>query len=332
MSMKPGQPGAINFGSCEKLEATTMEDHERINQIYAIKNLDKHIIEFVNQHEKATTRYNYEYILKKFCKYCQDNGINELRQENAQNIINNYKANLVNTAQLKSSSIDNYMLRVQSFMTHLNLKVKLSKISEDQPGNYKYLTYDEIQQLLASIPATTGNKTQILMYTAIIKVLFTAGLRINELVNLTLEDIKQHNNATFLFIVGKGKAHDQKQAIGISNPTANAINDYLDIRPSNATSNYIFVNTHGQQLTRQTVNKKLKQFARKCDEENGTNIGNKCTSHIFRHSLARYCLIDQQMPISQVRDILRHKSIETTNKYLTNSDDEINQLRAGVVI
>lgn len=309
-----------------------MEDNERITKIYHIEHLPKYIMEFVNQHEKATTRYNYEYILKKFCKYCQDNDINALRQENAQTIINNYKAFLVNAGNLKSTSIDNYMLRVQSFMASLMLKVKLSKISDDQPGNYKYLTYDEIQQLLDTIPATTGNKTQILMYTAIIKVLFTAGLRINEVVNITMEDLKQHNNATFLFIIGKGKAPDQKTDIIISKTTANAINDYLDVRPRNATSNYLFVNSHGQQLTRQAFNNKLKQIAHKCDELHGTKIGNKCTSHVFRHSLARYCLIDKQMPISQVRDILRHKSIETTNKYLTNSDDEINQLRVGVTI
>lgn len=309
-----------------------MEDNERITKIYHMEHLPKYINEFVNQHEKATTRYNYEYILKKFCKYCQDNGIKTLRQENAQTIVNNYKAFLVNAGNLKSTSIDNYMLRVQSFLASLMLKVKLSKISDDQPGNYKYLTYTEIQQLLDTIPATTGNITQIKMYTAIIKVLFTAGLRINEVVNITMEDLKQHNNATFLFIIGKGKAHDQKQSMAISKPTANAINDYLDVRPRNATSNYLFVNSQGQQLTRQAFNKKLKQIAHKCDELHGTNIGNKCTSHIFRHSLARYCLIDQQMPISQVRDILRHKSIETTNKYLTNSDDEINQLRVGVTI
>ena len=308
-----------------------MEDHERITKIYQIEHLPKYINEFINQHDKATTRYNYEYILKKFCKYCQDNGIKELRQENAQTIVNNYKAFLVNAGNLKSTSIDNYMLRVQSFLASLMLKVKLSKISEDQPGNYKYLTYDEIQQLLASIPATTGNKTQILMYTAIIKVLFTAGLRINELVNITMEDLKQHGNATFLFIIGKGKAHDQKEDIRISDATANAINDYLDVRPK-TTSNYLFVNSKGDQLTRQAFNKKLKQIACKCDELHGTNIGNKCTSHIFRHSLARYLLIDLKMPISQVRDILRHKSIETTNKYLTNSKDEINQIRVGVTI
>ncbi len=105
----------------------------------------------------------------------------------------------------------------------------------------------------------------------------------------------------------------------------------MDVRQK-TTSNYLFVNSHGQQLTRQAFNKKLKQIACKCDEIHGTNIGNKCTSHIFRHSLARYCLIDKQMPISQVHDILRHKSIETTNKYLTNSDDEINQIRVGVTI
>ena len=188
--------------------------------------MPKYINEFVNQHEKPTTRYNYEYILNKFWKYCKQNNIVEVRKENAQTIVNNYKAVLVNAGNLKSSSIDNYMLRVQSFLTSLNIKVKLSKISDDQPGNYKYLTYAEIQQLLATIPATTSNETQMLMYTAIVKTLFTAGLRINELVNITLEDLQQDNGTTFLFIIGKGKAHDNKQRLCISNPTAIAINEY----------------------------------------------------------------------------------------------------------
>lgn len=308
-----------------------MEDQARINKIYPVEQLPKYINEFVNQQTKATTRYNYDYILKKFCKYCQDMGIYQIREENAQNIINNYKAYLVNYGNLQSSSIDNYLLRVQSFMANLLLPVKLSKLSDDQPGNYKYLTYEEIQQLLASIPASTKNQTQMLMYNAIIKTLFTAGLRINELVNLTLDDIKQFNGNTVLFIIGKGKAHDQKQQLYISKPTAMAINDYLEVRPKDS-DNYLFVNTKGQQLTRQTVNKKLKQIARKCDQLHGTSIANICTSHVFRHSLARYLLIDEQKPISQVRDILRHKSIATTNKYLTNSNEEIQQLRISVTI
>ena len=308
-----------------------MEDQARINKIYPVEQLPKYINEFVNQQTKATTRYNYEYILKKFCKYCQDMGIYQIREENAQNIINNYKAYLVNYGNLQSSSIDNYLLRVQSFMANLLLPVKLSKLSDDQPGNYKYLTYEEIQQLLASIPASTKNQTQMLMYNAIIKTLFTAGLRINELVNLTLDDIKQFNDNTVLFIIGKGKAHDQKQQLYISKPTAMAIDDYLEVRPKDS-DNYLFVNTKGQQLTRQTVNKKLKQIARKCDQLHGTSIANICTSHVFRHSLARYLLIDEQKPISQVRDILRHKSIATTNKYLTNSNEEIQQLRISVTI
>ena len=308
-----------------------MEDQQRINKIYPVEQLPNYINEFVNQQNKPTTKYNYEYILKKFCKYCQDMDIYQIRQENAQNIFNNYKAYLVNYGNLKSSSIDNYLLRIQSFLANLLLPVKLSKLSDDQPGNYKYLTYEEIQQLLASIPACTKKQPPMLMYNAIIKTLFTAGLRINELVNITLDDIKQFNGNTVLYIIGKGKASDQKQPIYISKPTAMAINDYLEVRPT-TDCNYLFINNKGQQLTRQTVNKKLKQIARKCDELNGTNIGHICTSHIFRHSLARYLLIDEQRPISQVRDILRHKSIATTNKYLTNSNEEIQQLRISVTI
>ena len=36
------------------------------------------------------------------------------------------------------------------------------------------------------------------------------------------------------------------------------------------------------------------------------------------------------MPINQVKDILRHEKIETTIKYLTNSEKEINEIRMNI--
>lgn len=310
---------------------TNIMDHERITKIYATKNLPGYIEEFVNQHEKPTTRYNYQYILNRFFTYCQDNNIKELREENIQSIVNNYKAFLINNGTLASSSIDNYLLRLQSFCTSLNLKIKLQKISDTQPGKYKYLTYNQIGLLINSIPLAIQNPEQILKYTAIIKILFTAGLRINELLNITFEDILPNNDTTIVFIKGKGKAYDQKQSIVISNTIKQAIDNYVELRPVSKT-NYVFVNTKGNKLTRQTVNNTLKRIAKKCDEVNGTDIAKICTTHVFRHSLARFLLIDQQKPISQVRDVLRHKSIETTNKYLTNTEDEINEIRANIII
>ena len=45
----------------------------------------------------------------------------------------------------------------------------------------------------------------------------------------------------------------------------------------------------------------------------------------------RYLLIDKAKPINQVKDILRHNNINTTIKYLTTSQNEINEIRINIL-
>ena len=61
------------------------------------------------------------------------------------------------------------------------------------------------------------------------------------------------------------------------------------------------------------------------------NITPKVSSHSFRHSISRYLLIDKGLPISKVKDYLRHTNIETTSKYLENTDEETQELRKSIV-
>ena len=75
----------------------------------------------------------------------------------------------------------------------------------------------------------------------------------------------------------------------------------------------------------------LHKVAIKTDAIYNLNINPRMSSHVFRHSLARYLLINKDVPINQVKDILRHSKIETTSKYLTTSQEEITNIRINLL-
>lgn len=305
-----------------------MYDSERKNSVYKIENLDYHIMEFVKLQSKDTTRYNYSYVLNKFCKYCYDNNIYELRKDNMKSIVLKYKSYLLNKQNLASTSIDNYILRVQSFLSYLNLPVKIKKLNSNKTKNYKYLTFNEIKLLINSIPGITDKEILITRNKAIILSFFTAGLRVSELCNLKIDDYCTKDNINYFLVRGKGRASDEREWIAIPGTTSIAIDEYLKLAKNNE---YLFTSFNGNQLSRQAIDSMLNKLSEYVDSVTGTNLSSRVSSHSFRHSLARYLLVDKNVPISQVKDVLRHANIETTAQYLRNSDEEIRNLRTNIL-
>lgn len=308
-----------------------MLEHERKIKVYKINNLSEHINNFLNLQDMQTTHDNYKILLDNFYNYCLANQIKEITLNNNEKIIKEYKANLIKNRQLASSSINNYILRLQSFFNYLGMPTQIKKLNNgNNTKPYKYLTKREIDLLIKTVKETTKNQELKARNTAIISLLFTGGLRIKELLSLTKQDYIIKNNIAYVNINGKGKAKDTKELIAIPNTTKELINTYLIAR-NKRKSNYLFVNIQDKPLTRQGVNKMLHKEALKTDKLYNLNITPRCTSHVFRHSLARYLLINKNVPISQVKDILRHSKIETTAKYLTNSQEEITNIRINLL-
>ena len=308
-----------------------MLEHERKIKVYKINNLSEHINNFLNLQDMQTTHDNYKILLDNFYNYCLANQIKEITLNNNEKIIKEYKANLIKNRKLASSSINNYILRLQSFFNYLGMPTQIKKLNNgNNTKPYKYLTKREIDLLIKTVKETTKNQELKARNTAIISLLFTGGLRIKELLSLTKQDYIIKNNIAYVNINGKGKAKDTKELIAIPNTTKELINTYLIAR-NKRKSNYLFVNIQDKPLTRQGVNKMLHKEALKTDKLYNLNITPRCTSHVFRHSLARYLLINKNVPISQVKDILRHSKIETTAKYLTNSQEEITNIRINLL-
>lgn len=308
-------------------------ENELTQKIYKVENLENHINNFVEVQDKNTTKETYQITLTKFYNYLTNNYIKELNQNNSTRIIKEFKSTLKNSNKLASTSIDNYIRITRIFCNnYLDLKVKKIKKLNSSKKDPKYIEVEEVQGLINTVQYTTGNIEQVTRDKAIICTLFTGGLRISELLNIKLQDYITRGNTTYLMVTGKGKAEDTKESIAIPEDTANLINDYLQQRRiHNRECKYLFCSLNDKQLTRQAVNKEIKKIANEYDKINNTNIAPRVSTHTFRHSLARYLLVNKGVPINQVKDILRHSNIETTAKYLTTSLEEITELRKGII-
>ena len=315
------------------MEIDKILDNELKQKTYQVKYLEYHITNFINYQYKTTTKENYKHPLQKFNKYLINTPITELREDNINQTVKQYRNYLDESTELKASSIDNYITILRVFLNqHLNLETnKLKPLNNDNDLKPKYITINDIKGLVNTVQYITGNTELIARDKAIICTLFGAGLRISELMNIERDDYIKENGVYYLYIQGKGTAKGNKKPIAIPNETARHINEYLTERNKhNRNCKYLFCSFKDKQLTRQAVNKNIKKITQEYDKQNKENISSRVSTHTFRHSLARYLLVDKGVPISQVKDILRHSNIETTAKYLTNSQEEIQQLRQHI--
>lgn len=191
-------------------------------------------------------------------------------------------------------------LFVEEFVSRdITTEVEIPRAPRSLP---KALTVDEVIQLLngPSHEAPLGWRDS-----AMLELLYGAGLRISELVQLDVDDIDPVDR--LLRVLGKGDKH---RIVPYGEPAADALDRWLvrgrhTMTPSNSA---VFVNTRGGRLTRQGVWKVVHRYADK------VGIGKSVSPHTLRHSFATH-LLDGGADVRIVQELLGHASIATTQIY-----------------
>lgn len=191
--------------------------------------------------------------------------------------------------------------------------VEAPKIGRKLPDT---LSYHEIEQLLSAIDMSTAEGTR---NRAILETLYSSGLRVSELVNLTMQNL--YFDVGFLRVLGKG---NKERLVPIGRTAQKFITQYIDgyrvhmeIKPDN--DQYVFLNRRGAKLTRVmifTIIKKLAEVA---------GIRKKISPHTFRHSFATH-LIEGGADLRAVQEMLGHESITTTEIYTHLDRDYLRQV------
>lgn len=145
----------------------------------------------------------------------------------------------------------------------------------------------------------------------ILELLYASGLRVSELVSLTLQDVSSKQR--IFKIIGKG---NKPRIVPYSIKAQELLNEYINnsrqdiIHKNNIEfpTNYLLINNKGEPLTVRGV----EYIIAKIDEKAGTNL--KIHPHTLRHSFATH-LLDNGADLRTIQELLGHKSLNTTQVY-----------------
>lgn len=167
------------------------------------------------------------------------------------------------------------------------------------------LSTEEVARLLGAPPANTPMG---LRDRAILETLYSAGLRVSELVGLNDGDLQLEEG--LVRVRGKGR---RERLAPLGSYAIRALRRWLQVRPLDPTGSTgperaVFVNRFGRRLTTRSVGRMLEKYLRQ------TGLDQRTTPHSLRHSFATH-LLDRGADIRSVQELLGHKSISTTQIY-----------------
>lgn len=168
-----------------------------------------------------------------------------------------------------------------------------------------FLSTEELGQLLDAPPADDqlGIRDR-----AILETLYSAGLRVSELVGLNEEDLDFA--AGVIRVRGKGR---RERLSPIGSFASRALRRWLKIRRLDGSEQKngqspVFLNRFGKRLTTRSVGRMLEKYLAE------TGLDQRTSPHTLRHSFATH-LLDRGADIRSVQELLGHKSLSTTQIY-----------------
>ncbi len=167
-----------------------------------------------------------------------------------------------------------------------------------------FLTSKEVGRLLRS---PQGDDPLVLRDRAILETLYSAGLRVAELVGVNLDDLDLDDGLAT--IRGKGK-RERLAMLGV--PAVAAIRQWLAVRgglaPAVARQPAVFLNRRGGRLTTRSIGRLLERYLAVA------GLDPRTSPHTLRHSFATH-LLDAGADIRGVQELLGHRSLTTTQVY-----------------
>lgn len=276
---------------------------------------------FINycEYEKglsANTLKSYNYEINLYQTYLEDKlNIIEIEKVSKEDIESYLKYCYLKNED--SKTISHKITTIYNFHNYL-LREKVIKDNQaefiDRPKLAKHLPYTltvkEIDKLLDIALVTVFDYRD----KAMLELMYGTGLRVSELVSLTVYDVDFYN--AFLRIKGKGS---KERIVPINNASLKYLKLYLDRRClllKKKTSDELFLNARGEGISRQGFFKNLKKILAK--KGMPVNI----SPHSLRHSFATH-LIENGADLRSVQTMLGHSDITTTKIYTHISNEKV---------
>ena len=264
------------------------------------KNYSKHTIgsyeqdiveylEYIEEKKIKLLKINYDEI-KMYLKYLSD------------------KKDINSTISRKISALRGFYKFLQNNNKIENNPFSLINLPKKEKKLPRFFFYNELEELFNTPKLNTplGQRDRL-----ILEMLYATGVRVSELVNIKVSDITDRT----IKILGKG---NKERIVRFGDYCEEILKMYLNDGHYrlNSSSEYLFLNNNGGQLTDRGVRYLLDKIIEK------TTIEKKISPHMLRHSFATH-LLNEGCDILTVQELLGHESLTATSIYTHVTNDRL---------
>jgi integrase/recombinase XerD len=258
----------------------------------------------------------YQKGLERFLAWLETSGITRPDRE----AVLKFKAFLQHEG-LSAGTINSYLVAVKRFFTWLESSRRYPNVAKDvkgikQPRGHlrESPTVGQVKAMLSQIDTSTLQRKRDF---AAINLMARTGLRTIEVIRTNVEDIKQEAGEALLFVQGKGR-DSKDEFVLLTEASLGPILDYLKARGKADPEDPLFASHSDRNGGRRLTTRTLRQITKEAFRSIGIDK-KKLSAHSLRHFFATQSL-KAGAPLLQVKEAMRHASIETTQKYLHNLD------------
>jgi integrase/recombinase XerC len=178
-----------------------------------------------------------------------------------------------------------------------------------------------VDEAFALMEAPADDRTLGLRDRAMLEVLYGGGLRVSELVGLSLRDVDR--SAGLLRVLGKG---NKERLCPVNPQTLAALDAWLEVRGAllakpakKQDPDALFLNHRGGRLTTRSVERHLDRYVLQL------GLPRKLSPHALRHSFATH-LLAGGADIRAIQELLGHASLSTTQRYTAVSFEQLQKV------
>lgn len=262
-----------------------------------------------------------EKTIRNYTTYVQEflNSVGKDERDITINDLDNWKLSITHCAPsyvaIKVNSVKsyfNYLKRIGEITENPTIELKTPVV---RPKVDIYIESNEITRL---INATTSKQSR-----AIIAILATTGLRMEEMSSITIAQWNKmkRDKTRNITILGKGA---KERSIYINDIAMRYIDEYIESRRK-ANTMYLFETTGNKQMDNSNLNKMLKNSARKA----GLPYAEEITLHKLRKAFATIANANG-VDTPTISAALGHSSLAVTTRYIQTKQSMINNAMANI--
>ena len=275
------------------------------------------------KYKSENTIESYEQAVKQYYEFMNVNGYDTeddiIKNSSWSNLI--MFRNMLEEKQLNPYTINARLSGLKSFFNFLvyariiseNPMDTIEKVSTNSvEQNTDFLTHEEYMRLLNIIGTKLPNvkqdnfeyvsKRDLLMVGLVLQ----TGLRISEVLNLTVNQIDTENKR--IRVLGKGK---KLRDVVFTDDVLTLLQDYTDVRNTIEIkdTDILFLSKNGKKMSRQNINVNLKKYCERA------GIEKNITPHSLRHTSITQ-MGESGMSVAKISAVAGHSSTTTTSRYL----------------